>query len=118
MATRWFTRLSFVAVVLTSVIGVVLLMIVKLETLDGVASDIRETGAILRAVRLMLIVTTIGAWPSLLRICQRRRWIDGKTHTVLLAARWRLAAWLIALELILGYQALNRLHALLRWRVP
>ena len=72
-------------------------------------------GPLMAGTRLLLIVGLFMAWPSLLNFCRQRRWISTGAKDQLLAKRTRLALWLIALELVLGFEILNYLHTLIDW---
>jgi hypothetical protein len=118
MPRRWFGRLTLLAIGLTVLIGVVLLNTVDGQGLDRLQRDIREGAPLLSLIRLTVIAGLFLAWPSLLRFCRQRNWISSEMQQQLLSRRTRLAMWLLALELILGLEVLNRLHALIDWLTP
>ena len=118
MPRRWTGRLTFLAIGLTVVIGVVLLNTVDGQGLDRLQRDVREVAPLLSVIRLIVIASLYLAWPSLLRFCKQRDWINAETEQQLLSRRTRLAMWLLALEMILGLEALNYLHALVDWLTP
>jgi hypothetical protein len=115
MPRRWFGRLTLLAVVLTSIIGVVLFNSIDGQGIDRLQSDIDTLAPLMTGTRLLLIVGLFIAWPSLLSFCQQRHWISTGTKDQLLAKRARLVMWLIALELVLGLEILNHLHTLIDW---
>ena len=115
MPRRWFGRLTLLAIGLTVLIGVVLLNTVDGHGLDRLQRDIREGAPLLSLIRLTVIAGLFLAWPSLLRFCRQRNWISSEMQQQLLSRRTRLAMWLLALELILGLEVLNHLHALIGW---
>jgi hypothetical protein len=118
MPRRWTGRLTLLAIGLSVVIGAVLLNTVDSNELDRLQRDVREAAPLLSLIRLIVIASLYLAWPSLLRLCKQRDWINAETEQQLLSRRTRLATWLIALELILGLEVLNHLHALLDWLTP
>ena len=118
MPRRWFGRLALLAIGLTVLIGVVLLNTVDGQGLDRLQRDIREGAPLLSLIRLTVIAGLFLAWPSLLRFCRQRNWISSEMQQQLLSRRTRLAMWLLALELILGLEVLNHLHALVDWLTP
>lgn len=118
MPRRWFGRLTLLATGLTVVIGAVLLNTVDGQGLDRLQRDIREAAPLLSLMRLIVIAGLFLAWPSLLRFCKQRNWISPEMQQQLLSRRSRLAMWLLALELILGLEVLNHLHALVDWFTP
>ena len=109
---RWFFSLSLLALVLATAIGAVLLTVIDGSKLESLAADLRRTAPAFVLIRLALIVGLFLAWPSVLRVCRRRNWITGEVATQLQAKRTRLLVWVIALELLVSLQILNRLHAL------
>jgi hypothetical protein len=118
MPRRWTGRLTLLAIGLSVVIGAVLLITVDSNELDRLQRDVREAAPLLSLIRLIVIASLYLAWPSLLRLCKQRDWITVETEQQLLSRRTRLAMWLIALELILGLEVLNHLHALIDWLMP
>ena len=115
MPRRWTGRLTLLAIGLSVLIGAVLLNTVDSNELGRLQRDVRETAPLLSLIRLIVIASLYLAWPSLLRLCKQRDWINAETEQQLLSRRTRLAMWLVALELILGLEALNQLHALVEW---
>ena len=109
---RWFLRLSLLALVLATAVGVVLLTVIDGSELEFLAADLRRAMAVFVLIRLTIIVGLFLAWPSLLRSCLRRNWITADVATRLVTKRTRLFVWAIALELLVSLQILNRLHAL------
>lgn len=112
---RWFGRLTLLAIVLTTAIGAILFKTVDVQGLDGLQADVRTAAPVLAIVRLLLIAGLFLAWPVLLRLCVRWDWIGRDTQRQLLVRRTRLAIWLVALELILGFDILDHFHSLLVW---
>jgi len=113
MPRRWFGRLTLLAVVLTSIIGAVLISTIDAQGIDRLRSDIENVAPLMAVTRLLLIAGLFMAWPSLLNFCRQRHWITADAREQLLAKRTRLALWLIALELVLGFEILNYLHTLI-----
>jgi len=118
MPRRWFGRLTLLAIGLTVLIGAVLLNTVDSDGLDRLQREVQEAAPLLSLIRLIVIAGLYLAWPSLLRFCKQRDWINAETEQQLMSRRTRLAMWLIALELILGLEVLNHLHALVGWLTP
>ena len=86
-----------------------------MQGVDALQRDVQNSMPVLAIGRMTFIAGLILAWPFLLRFCQRSDWISADLQQQLLAKRTRLAMWLIALELILGFEALNHFHSLLDW---
>lgn len=115
---HWFGRLTLLAIGLTVVIGAVLLNAVDSNELDRLQRDVEEAAPFLSLMRLIAIAGLYFAWPSSLHFCQQRDWISAVTQQQLLSRRNRLVMWLIALELILGLEVMNHLHALVDGLTP
>ncbi|MGH7263094.1 MAG: hypothetical protein ACREYE_00100 [Gammaproteobacteria bacterium] len=75
-------------------------------------SEISRTLASLRpwlfVWRLLLLGALIGLWPALCRRVVRWRNLAEPELNRLLAARWTVAAWLLALELLLGQNVVGK----------
>ena len=70
----------------------------QFETLNTMEQRLEAASPWLTALRITLIAVTVAAWPYLVR-----RWVtDPARRAALLRARWRLAAWLVILEITLG----------------
>lgn len=115
MPRRWFGRLTLLGILLATVSGALLLKLTDGQGVERLQSDIQDAALALGVLRLTLIAGLFIAWPALLRVAQRQAWLSPDTHAHLLARRARLVMWLIALELTLGFDALNHLHALIDW---
>ncbi len=112
---RWFRRLTLFAVLLAAAIGTVLLKLVDGQDLVHVHANVEATARMFSIARLSLIACLFFAWPWLIGVCKEKTWISTAVHDQLLARRFRFAAWLIALELILGLKALNYIAAVINW---
>jgi len=113
MPRRWFGRLTLLAVGMSIVIGAVLLHTLDSQGLDRLRRDIQVAAPWLSLIRLTVIAGLVIAWPPLLRFCRQCDWINAEIEQQLVSRRARLAMWLVALELILGLDVLNHVHALL-----
>ena len=118
MRRRLFGRLTLLAIGLTVVVGAVLFNAVDGQGLDRLQRDVREAAPLLSFMRLIAIAGLYFAWPSSLQFCEQRDWINTVTQQQLLSRRNRLAMWLIAVELILGLEVMNHLHALVDGLTP
>jgi hypothetical protein len=63
--------------------------------------------------RLLLFGALIGFWPAFCRGLVRWRKLTDIQLNRLLAARWHVAAWIVALELLLGQNVVGRVINLL-----
>jgi hypothetical protein len=75
-----------------------LVLWLQLDSLEIIEAQWQMAGVGLTLLRLSLIMVVIAAWPRLVR------WItsDPRVQRSLRAQRWRVALWLIILELVLG----------------
>lgn len=101
-SSRGLLRLLFVSgAILTSltVIGVIAWQ--HARDAQTVAASIANMRPWLTAWRAVLFISLIGLWPSLINaLADRYAWSDEKRQHVT-AQRWRVAAWLIVIELVL-----------------
>ncbi len=63
--------------------------------------------------RLLLLGSLIAFWPAVCRSLARWRKLTDMQHQRLRSARWQVAAWLIALELLLGQNVVGKFINLL-----
>ena len=112
---RWFWRLSCLAALLTVAVAGVLLMQLKAGSLGRLDNTVANALPIMSGLRLSLFALLYLAWPSLLRVLTRRGHIHPSNARQLLGIRHRLLLMFVALELLVGLNLLNQLHALLRW---
>ncbi|MGH2621021.1 MAG: hypothetical protein ACRDHG_10695 [Anaerolineales bacterium] len=63
--------------------------------------------------RLLLFGSLIAFWPAVCRGLARWRNLTDIQHQRLRSARWQVAAWLIALELLLGQNVVGKFFNLL-----
>jgi len=70
----------------------------QVESMDTIGQRLQTAAPWLTLLRISLITAVIAAWPRIVP------WLTQHppARTALLAARWRVAAWLVLLELILG----------------
>ena len=88
--------LLFAGVVVLAAAG--LLLWGQFESMETIASRLQAAAPWLTVWRIAAIVALIAAWPRIVP------WMtaNAATREALLAARWRVAAWLAILELVLG----------------
>ena len=111
---RWFRRLSVLAVLLTAVVAGVMLLRLEVASLDRLDDTVAATLPMVSVLRLLLVALLYLAWPRLLQTLSQRRLLHPNKAQQWLAARHRLLLMLVALELLVGLNVLNHLHALLR----
>lgn len=68
---------------------------------QAIAAGIERSRPVLIAWRAVLFVSLIGLWPRLINaLAERYGWSDAQRQYVS-AQRWRVAAWLLMIELVL-----------------
>lgn len=77
---------------------VIVLLWAQLEDMDALARRLEAAAPGMSALRIGMIGLVIATWPRLVPRFAR----DPAVRRGLLAARWRVAAWLVILEITLG----------------
>lgn len=85
---RWFLLLSLFAMVCVLLVASVLWQLVALSSLAATAERVSQAQPLLSLLRITGIAMVIAFWP--------------RSPVQLEQLRWRVAAWLITLELLLG----------------
>lgn len=93
------TMLVFVALVLLT--GAGLLIWGRYQGMDTIADHLDTARPWLTVWRLTVYGLVIGGWPRWIAILARRGGWNQTYRTQLLALRWRLALWILILELLL-----------------
>jgi hypothetical protein len=88
--------LLFTGVVVLAAAGLVLWG--QFESMETIGSRLQASAPWLAVLRISAIAALVVAWPRIVP------WLTGDpaARKALLAARWRVAAWLAILELVLG----------------
>ena len=110
---RWFVRMTILAIVLALVIGSILMFAVQLSSITVVHGQVNTYGAWLGILRLAFIACVALLWrPVVRQLHAGNRIYEIRMHE-LLALRWRVIAWLLILELLIGQNLVPRLIAAL-----
>jgi hypothetical protein len=105
--------MTLLAIVLTLVIGSILMFAVQLSSITAVHGQVNTYGAWLGILRLALIACVALLWrPVVQQLHAGNRIYEIRMHE-LLALRWRVIAWLLILELLVGQNLVPRLIAAL-----
>ena len=102
MHRPWLLSLSLLGLMLAFVLGSLLWHAVGVSSLARVAEQVEYFQSVALGIRLGLIVLLIGFWPWIIDRVSRRQEMDGAGRQRLLSLRWRLLAWLLILELLIG----------------
>lgn len=95
---RGMTGLIFLLTAAVILATIIVLLWAQLESMDTISRRLEVASPWLSALRISLIGLVIGTWPRLVPWLTRHP----AARRGLLAARWRVAAWLAILEITLG----------------
>ena len=112
---RWFLRLTILAIVLALTIGTVLIYVLQISSVVAVQSSIDSYQPFLTGLRLMVIGLIALTWPKLIQYAQQPGRISQERGAQLLAQRWRIAGWLLIIELVLGQNLVGRVLTAMDW---
>ncbi len=108
MRRRWFIGLSFLAVGLIVALGVLLWYSAELFSLSTVSDQVARLKPFADVIRLLFIAALAARWPKLVDLTVRSGRVDAAERSRLLALRWRVVAWLLIIELIVGQDLFSR----------
>ena len=112
---RWFLRLTMLTIVLALTIGTVLMHTIQISSVVAVQSSIESYKPFVTGLRLAAIGLIAYAWPKLIQHAQQSGRISKERRTQLLAQRWRMASWLLIIELVLGQNLVGRVLTAMDW---
>ncbi len=108
MRRRWFIGLSFLTVALIFVLGVLLWYSAELFSLSTVSDQVARLKPFASIVRLLLIALLAALWPRLVDLAVRYGRVGATDRSQLYALRWRVVAWLLIIELMIGQDLFSR----------
>ena len=111
---RWFLLLTLLAFALALVAGGILWHSVETSSVVAMQTRIDALKPIFTGIRLFLITLVAVVWPFVTSNLHRWGRIDEAQATTMLALRWRIVAWLMVVELVLGQNLLGQVLALLQ----
>ena len=106
---RWFLRLCVLTIASAIVIGAVLMVTLKSTSLESLHSRIDDYRINMTMARLSLIGLIALIWPRLVQSAELTGAIGIERSTELKELRWRIVAWLLLIELLLGQNLIWRL---------
>ena len=105
---RWFVGLSLLAVALIFAVGALLWQAAELSSLSAVSDQVARLKPFGGAIRLLLIAVLAVFWPRLVDLAVRSEQVDVTERFRLYALRWRVVAWLLIIELMIGQDLFGR----------
>ena len=114
MRQRWFLLLTLLAFVLALVVGGGLWYSVETSSVSEIQTRVDALKPTFTGLRLFLIALVAVAWPFVTSVLHRWGRINEAQATTMLALRWRIVAWLVAIEGVLGQNLLGQVLAVLQ----
>ena len=108
MRRRWFVGLSLLAAGLIFAMGALLWQATELSSLSAVSEQVARLKPFAGAFRLLLIAVLAVFWPRLVDLAVRSEQVDVTERFRLYALRWRVVAWLLIIELMIGQDLFSR----------
>ena len=103
---RWTFGLTLLACAIALGLGLAISLPTSLVTLQGIAERLSACREIASAIRFLIIALIALAWPKMVRLLVQTT--DARFDRIQ-ALRWRVTAWLLTLEIVLGQNLLGRL---------
>ncbi len=108
MRRRWFVGLSLLAVGLIFAVGALLWQAAELSSLSVVSDQVARLKPFAGFIRLLFIAVLAALWPKLVDLAVRSGRVDAIERSQLHALRWRVVAWLLIIELMVGQDLFSR----------
>ncbi|WP_211245076.1 hypothetical protein [Sedimenticola selenatireducens] len=105
---RWFVGLSLITVGLIFAMGALLWQVAELSSLSAISEQVTRLKPFAGVTRLLLIAMLAVLWPRLVDLTVRAGRVDPTERSQLLALRWRVVAWLLIIELMIGQDLFGR----------
>ena len=100
--------LTLLAAALTLVFGRLLWHSVETSSVVGIQGQVTTMKPVLTILRLLVIAVLTLLWPMLVGVFHRWCRIDDARRAELLAVRWRIVAWLVVIEVVVGQNLLGQ----------
>ncbi len=104
----WFLRLCVLTIVSAIVIGAVLMLLLNSTSLESLQSSIDGYRINMTMARLSLIGLIALIWPRFVQSSELTGTISIERSAELKNLRWRIIAWLLLIELLLGQNLIWR----------
>ena len=105
---RWFVCLTLLAFGLAACTGGILWQALHTSPMAEVQARVEALQPAFTAVRMLVVALVALCWPGIIRLLSRWGRMGALRAARLQAWRWRVAAWLVVIELMLGQDLLQR----------
>ena len=105
---RWTLVLTLLAFALALAIGGLLWQAVETASVVAIQGKVAAVTPVFTILRLSVIVVIALLWPMLMGAFHRLGRIDDARRAELLAVRWRIVAWLVVIEVVVGQNLLGQ----------
>jgi hypothetical protein len=106
---HWFVGLSLLAVGLIFAVGALLLwQAAELTSLSIISEQVARLKLFAGVIRLLFIAVLAVFWPRLVDLAVRSEQVDVTERSRLYALRWRVVAWLLIIEQMIGQDLFGR----------
>jgi hypothetical protein len=111
---RWTHALTLLAFALALAIGGLLWQAVETSSVVGIQGQVAAMKPVLTILRLSVVTVLALLGPMLIRTFHRWGRIDDARRAEMLAVRWRIIAWLLVIEVVLGQNLLGQVISALQ----
>ncbi len=108
MRRRWFVGLSLLTVGLIFAVGALLWQAAELSSLSVVSDQVARLKPFAGVIRLLFIAVLAALWTKLVDLAVHSGRVDAEERSRLLTLRWRVIAWFLVIELIIGQDLFSR----------
>lgn len=106
---RWFVRLLIFAVLLAIAIGSALMFAVSVSSIASVEAQVDDAVSLAGLIRLTIIGLVAILWRPVVQRLHAADRLYGRSARDWLALRWRMVAWMLLLELLIGRNVVGQL---------
>jgi hypothetical protein len=105
---RWTLALTLLAFALALAIGGLLWQAVETASVVAIQGKVAAVKPVFTILRLSVVTALALLGPMLIRTFHRLGRIDDARRAELLAVRWRIVAWLVVIEVVVGQNLLGQ----------
>lgn len=111
---RWFFLMTLLAFTLVLFAGGILWHSLETSSINEIQVRIEGMKPIFAGIRWFLIILITVTWPTIINNLHRLKRIDEAQRVAMRGQRWRVMAWLVVIELMLGQNLLGQVLAVLQ----